>query len=147
MVLGACSTVSVNMPATPVIPPVFAEMPSANGDSQTPNTNLKQWWQAVPDPTLQTLIEQGLRQNADIRVALARIKEARAVVTQAESALYPTLKGFGATGHIKPEDLQGLGMNETPIAPGIAIPPIPQLVNNPPQHPYKCIWCCCSLGN
>ena len=32
------------------------------------------------DPTLQTLIEQGLRQNADIRVALARIKEARAVI-------------------------------------------------------------------
>ena len=133
MVLGACSTVSVNMPATPVIPPVFTEVPSANGDSQTPATNLKQWWQAVPDPTLQTLIEQGLRQNADIRVALARIKEARAVITQAESALYPTLKGFGATGHIKPEDLQGLGMNATPVAPGMVIPPIPQLINNPPS--------------
>jgi hypothetical protein len=46
-------------------------------------------------------IEEGLRQNVDVRIALARIKEARAFHGMAESAYYPIGRcwplGRGAT--------------------------------------------------
>lgn len=118
---GACSTISVDMPAPPAIPPSFREVPVA---AKGPHiTNLAQWWKGVPDRALQSLIERGLAQNTDIRIALARVKEARAVVTQAESALYPTLKGFAATGRTQP-NLNDSGRAATQIAPGVFLPAI-----------------------
>ncbi|WP_298012063.1 TolC family protein [uncultured Aquabacterium sp.] len=94
--LCGCALVKVDMPAQRVTPPDrFAEAPAEPGSS-LPDT--ARWWRQVPDPTLHTLIEQGLQANADVRIALARVKEARGVSSQAESALYPTLSGFGGIG-------------------------------------------------
>lgn len=94
--LCGCAVVRVDMPAQGVTPPDrFAEAPAEPGTA-LPDT--ARWWRQVPDPTLHALIERGLQANADVRIALARVKEARGVSSQAESALYPTLTGFGGIG-------------------------------------------------
>lgn len=128
LALSGCATIAVDMPKAPDTPQTFTQVPST-----AVNTDIAQWWLGVADPTLQRLIEQGLQQNTEVRMALARVKEARAVITQAESALYPTLKGFGATGRIKPDELRGPGMAATPVLPGVTLPAIPSKIDDAPS--------------
>lgn len=106
--LQGCTTVRVDMPASATPPPSFAEAPTSAPTAQDRQQSLEaltHWWQGVADPTLQQLIEEGLKANADIRLAVARVKEARTVVTMAESALYPTLEAYGFTGRQKVSDV------------------------------------------
>jgi outer membrane protein, multidrug efflux system len=54
------------------------------------------WWEIFGDPVLQELIREALRQNYDLRVAAARILEARAQVTIARSFQFPDLNASGS---------------------------------------------------
>jgi multidrug efflux system outer membrane protein len=49
------------------------------------------WWGVFNDPALQHLISDGLRNNYDLQVAVARIEEARARVSEAESEGKPQI--------------------------------------------------------
>ncbi len=112
--LPACTTVKVD------VPPVAVSTPDHFDEAQgTASTELSRWWQDIPDPTLQSLITQALAANADIRVALARVRESRAVVTQAESALYPSLQAFGYTARTQTDSLHG------PAIPQVTLPALP----------------------
>src|SRR5437016_14210212 len=50
---------------------------------------------------LNDLIEHALATNHDLRLAKARVREAKAMVTVAESALYPSLDLFTSGGREK----------------------------------------------
>jgi NodT family efflux transporter outer membrane factor (OMF) lipoprotein len=56
-----------------------------------------QWWTRFDDPMLVSLIESALSYNSDIAIAAGRVREARANVKLARSALFPTLE-VAATG-------------------------------------------------
>ena len=47
------------------------------------------WWQVFDDPALQALIRDAIEHNYDLRVAVARVREARALAQVAKSFLYP----------------------------------------------------------
>jgi multidrug efflux system outer membrane protein len=47
------------------------------------------WWQIFPDETLQALVREAFTQNYDVRIAAARILDARAQVTIARSFQFP----------------------------------------------------------
>jgi multidrug efflux system outer membrane protein len=49
------------------------------------------WWGNFGSPTLTGYVEQALAQNTDIEAAKARVKQARASLTIARSALYPSV--------------------------------------------------------
>ena len=49
------------------------------------------WWQIFQDETLQSLIRTSLEENYDLRIATARILDARARVTISRSAQFPEL--------------------------------------------------------
>ncbi|NJA04240.1 TolC family protein [Methylococcaceae bacterium WWC4] len=53
--------------------------------------DLKTWWQGFNDPLLNELIDKALAANHDLKIATARVREANAMVTVAEAALYPSL--------------------------------------------------------
>jgi outer membrane protein, multidrug efflux system len=53
------------------------------------------WWQVFNDKALQSLISEGLANNYDLQVAVARIDEASAQVGVARADLYPQV-GYGA---------------------------------------------------
>lgn len=132
--LSACTTVRVDVPPASVQTPAHFE----HQDTElTRDLDLARWWRAIPDPTLSALIEQGLKDNADIRMAVARVSEARAVISQAESALYPTLQGFGYAAQTDPR--------QTDVTlPAVAVPGLPPLrslsalppLANPPTTSY-----------
>ena len=103
-VLAACTTVDVSVPPSGVaVPASFTAVDAgASGVAGAAvRTDLTRWWVALGDPTLTQLIDAGLQANADIRIALDRVQEARSVITQAESALYPTVIATGGIGQSK----------------------------------------------
>jgi len=52
------------------------------------------WWQVFDDPTLQALIREAITHNLDLKVAAARVEEARARAGIAKSFLYPQVDGL-----------------------------------------------------
>jgi outer membrane protein, multidrug efflux system len=58
------------------------------------------WWQVFDDEALQALIRDSLAHNLDLRVAVARVQEARALSGVAKSFLYPEVNlTAGYTGN------------------------------------------------
>jgi NodT family efflux transporter outer membrane factor (OMF) lipoprotein len=74
--------VALNSPAT------WQHAPNAQAAE---TVDLKTWWQGFNDPLLNELIDQALVANHDLKIATARVREANAMVTVAEAALYPSL--------------------------------------------------------
>lgn len=52
------------------------------------------WWHSLERPTLNRLISQSLGNNYDIKQAIARVDQARALTRQTESDLYPKINGL-----------------------------------------------------
>lgn len=50
-----------------------------------------QWWQRFDDPVLDGLVEEALRDNLEVRIALARVREARASLGLAQAERLPTV--------------------------------------------------------
>src|SRR5882762_813832 len=61
---------------TEKIPAAYRFEPTAGNDSFADQG----WWQIYHDPTLQSLIREALDNNLDVRIAAARIDQARAVL-------------------------------------------------------------------
>jgi len=55
------------------------------------NQIAKDWWTLYQDETLNTLIASALKHNTDIKVAVANIEQADAVMKEAGTLLYPTV--------------------------------------------------------
>ena len=49
------------------------------------------WWELFADPALDPLVERALQANQNLRVAAARLDQARSQVTMARSYLYPEI--------------------------------------------------------
>jgi multidrug efflux system outer membrane protein len=56
------------------------------------------WWQIFDDPALQYLVKEAVAGNLDLRVAAARVEEARARFGIAKSYLYPQVDGVASYG-------------------------------------------------
>jgi NodT family efflux transporter outer membrane factor (OMF) lipoprotein len=92
--LGGCKVFETTAPPPRVSVPAAFEQSPPTGASKSLE-DLAHWWKVWRDPALDRLIADALDANSDIRVARARVAEARSFVAIAESALYPTL---GASG-------------------------------------------------
>jgi outer membrane protein, multidrug efflux system len=57
---------------------------------------LAQWWSAFNDPLLNSLAERAVRSNLDLRLAEARIREARATRAVTASGAWPTVDVSGS---------------------------------------------------
>ncbi len=75
------------------VPEAFEER--APEGRATTGQELAQWWTVWHDPVLDQLIAEALKANTDIRSAQQHVAEARAMVTIAESALYPSVSASG----------------------------------------------------
>src|SRR5688500_19055487 len=62
--------------------------------------DLEQWWRLLDDPVLDQLVERAVNQGLDVRAALARVREARALRGIAAGERFPTLDGVASFQHI-----------------------------------------------
>jgi NodT family efflux transporter outer membrane factor (OMF) lipoprotein len=92
--LTGCTVCDTAIPPSRVaVPPVFD--PSSPADVPMTAEDLAHWWTVWHDPVLNGLIVDALKANSDLRIARAHVMEARAMVTIAQSALYPSVEGSG----------------------------------------------------
>ena len=66
-----------------------------NGIDAT-RTDLARWWTSFNDPLLDSLVERALSSNLDLRIAEARIREARANRTVVAAGAWPTVNTSGS---------------------------------------------------
>src|ERR1041384_877753 len=79
-------------------PAVFSQAPTTQPSTQ-PSTRPSvstQWWKSFNDPKLDRLIESAVAANLDLRIATARIREARALRKVAAADLFPTVDTSGS---------------------------------------------------
>src|SRR5215475_2420431 len=72
--------------------------PQAPGQAALSLADL-QWFQLFQDDVLQVLIHTALQQNYDVRIAVARILEAKAQLGITRSFLFPQIDGNGVISH------------------------------------------------
>jgi multidrug efflux system outer membrane protein len=93
---GACTVGPDYVKPVVVTPPVFRGQPvmaDAGSLADLP------WWSVFNDKALQDLITKAMQNNYDIKIAVARIEQARAAVgiAQAQGKLQLNYRGFGGT--------------------------------------------------
>jgi multidrug efflux system outer membrane protein len=100
MGLNGCTPTRVSNRMPPLVVPERWQNASETQPVSTPK-DLSQWWKGFGDPMLNDLIDHALATNHDLRLAKARVREAKAMVTVAESALYPSIDLFSFGGREK----------------------------------------------
>lgn len=78
--------------------PVIESPASFRSDNDATNRPYAEltWWEVYRDNTLQALIQEALTNNYDLRIAMARVEQARALATQARSQFVPGVNYNGA---------------------------------------------------
>ena len=105
--LGGCSMIpELKLPAAPV-PEQFANAPE--GGIAPPS-----WREYYADPALHALIEAALEHNRDMKIALARVDEARALAGIARADRFPGVDAQGSLNRSRtPADLSPTGRART----------------------------------
>ncbi len=93
--------------------PVVAEPQTFRGQATAEAASLadEPWWEVFQDTILKNLIKEALDNNYDVKIAAARVQEARANFVVSRSDLYPSLDyGVGVSrGRVEPGVLGGPG--------------------------------------
>lgn len=91
------------------------DQPGNNGN----NTEaLAEWWNALGDPKLSSLIERAEKGNLDLKKAQAKIREARARRGIAKAGFFPTLNATGSAKRSKGSEDSGGGTTNDLYAAG-----------------------------
>ena len=93
--LTACQITQVPLNSEISVPQAFDQAQAARGSAE-----IGQWWRQWNDPVLSSLIEQGLQQSHDIRIAQSRLQEARANTRLADADKGPTVGLSGDARHL-----------------------------------------------
>jgi NodT family efflux transporter outer membrane factor (OMF) lipoprotein len=89
---GGCAVGPDYHPPNVSVPPAYPENIAATNAVPAAAT---QWWQLFHDPQLDALIAEAAAANNDVRLAEARVREARAEAGVARSALFPSVDANG----------------------------------------------------
>jgi NodT family efflux transporter outer membrane factor (OMF) lipoprotein len=92
VILAGCSSQSPNSRTGQPVPSSFSAPSSTGVATDGP------WWDDFRDPILSSLIQKATTANFDVRIALERVKQARAGTTRADSRLWPSLDLTGSHG-------------------------------------------------
>jgi multidrug efflux system outer membrane protein len=105
MVAGCAVGPNYKAPAV-AIDPSFISAGSTAVNAQTPAVDIATFWRGFSDPVLTQLVERALAANGDVRIAQARLQEARATLSGARAELLPQIGLAGdASRALAPEYL------------------------------------------
>ncbi|HXE16968.1 MAG TPA: efflux transporter outer membrane subunit [Stellaceae bacterium] len=84
-----------------LVAPTLPAPPSAEAKPKTPNMAAvvtERWWRSLDDPELNSLVERAVAGNLDLKIALARLQEARTGERVAVGLALPSAAIAGAAG-------------------------------------------------
>lgn len=112
MAVSGCAPVGPNYKRPDVAPPQSYRYAASTQPAES-MADLP-WWQVFEDPQLQALLRDAIANNLDLRLAVARVQEARALAGVARSFLYPDISlSAGYTGNQASRNSQPAGAPET----------------------------------
>lgn len=94
------------------------EAPTAARPTSAESSDLSAWWLALGDPLLPPLIDEALRNGADTRLAVARLRQARASRLQTGAEAWPTLSASASATRSKSSAATGTGRTSSLYAAG-----------------------------
>ena len=98
-VLAGCT--AAPLPALkPPVPQTWRNAPAAAPNAAKPD--LQNWWQAFNDPQLNSLVQQALADNLDVKAAAERVLAARALYRHTDDKFLPNLR-FDTNQVIQPD--------------------------------------------
>lgn len=95
--LSACAVAPVYQAPVPGLDAGFVGPGATLVNSEPAAEDIARFWRGFNDATLTALVERGLAANGDVRIALARLQEARALQGEAQAAGRP---GVGLDGGV-----------------------------------------------
>lgn len=100
LVLAGCMVGPDYTKPAPRVPAQFSELP---GDSKVAgeHPDFAGWWQTFQDPVLNALVDRAVQSNTDLKIAQARVREARALRTLVTAEEYPAVDASGAYTRIR----------------------------------------------
>ena len=81
--------------------------------SKTAEKNLVDWWKVFNDPTLTSLVERAVGSNLDLKLAEARVRQARAARGVAVSGIGPAVNASGSYERSRSLGAAATGNNQT----------------------------------
>ena len=106
--------------------------PMAGGETNL-EPSIASWWKSFNDPQLASLIERAVNSNHDLRIAGARVREARALYRIASSQLWPAVDAAGSYAR------QHQSKNQ-PLIDSIPLPKSTRYENNVYQAGFDASW-------
>lgn len=113
LVLGGCAVGPNYKRPTINVPANFRNAPAE------PTTNTLAdlaWWEVYQDETLNSLIRTALTNNHDLRIAIARVEQARAIAAQAKSQFVPQV-GYQGVASRGRNEMLGNASPPGPLGP------------------------------
>src|SRR5262245_31390811 len=83
-------------PPRVTMPAAYQESATAPAANVAERTALETWWTSFHDPMLDELVARAIEGNVDLKIADARVREARAARGIAASAAFPQVDASGA---------------------------------------------------
>lgn len=110
VLLAGCAVGPDYTPPTISTPPAFSSPASSqtNADqvlkvAQDP-AEVARWWERLSDPTLTSLIEAALARNNDVRLAVARLDESRALLGLSRASELPSVDADAGMERSRPSE-------------------------------------------
>jgi multidrug efflux system outer membrane protein len=104
LALGACAVGPTYTAPPSTLDPAFVNAGATATRSDAPGADIASFWRGFNDPALSQLVERALAANGDIRVAQARLQEARATLQGADAERMPNIGAVAdATRALAPE--------------------------------------------
>jgi len=104
LALGACAVGPTYTAPVSALEPAFLNAGAAATNNQAPVTDIAAFWRGFNDPALSQLVERALAANGDVRIAQARLQEARATLQGAQAEQLPNIGvAADATRSLAPE--------------------------------------------
>jgi outer membrane protein TolC len=110
MMLAGCAVGPDYTPVTPDAPTQWhTELSGGLQAGAFEPHHLGGWWSGLQDETLNSLIDQALHDNLDLRSALSRVREARALRGIRRAGHFPTLDAGASAVKYRTSESTGLG--------------------------------------
>ena len=110
--IGAGCAVGPNYQRPPITAP--NETRGQSGPAEAASLADAAWWDVINDETLKGLIDEALRNGYDVRIAAARVEEARANAGIARSEFFPQIQYQGQWSRTRQSDFVTLVPNSGP---------------------------------
>ena len=106
--------------------------PLAGGETDS-SSSLASWWKNFNDSELDSLIERAIQSNLDLKIAAARVREARAQYRMTSAGLWPTVAASAAYQRQRQSQNQ-------PVLGSIPLPANVPFENNVYQAGFDASW-------